>query len=71
MSYTPTEWRTIEPLARNAEVQARSHPERRDLFLCHAWGDRNGAARELCDLLISFGATVCFVENGVGLGKSP
>lgn len=70
VSYTPAEWRTIEPLARNAEVQARSHPERRDLFLCHAWDDRNGAARELCDLLISLGATVWFSENEVGLGKS-
>lgn len=70
MSYTPAEWRTIEPLARNAEVQARSHPERRDLFLCHAWDDRNGAARELCDLLVSLGATVWFSENEVGLDKS-
>jgi hypothetical protein len=70
VSYTPAEWRTIEPLARNAEVLARSHPERRDLFLCHAWDDRNGAARELCDLLVSLGATVWFSENEVGLGKS-
>lgn len=70
MSYTSTEWRTIEPLARNAEAQARSHPERRDLFLCHAWDDRNGAARELCDLLVSFGASVWFSENEVSLGKS-
>lgn len=70
MSYTPVEWRTIEPLARSAEAQARSHPERRDLFLCHAWDDRNGAAKELCDLLTSLGATVWFSENEVGLGKS-
>lgn len=70
VSYTPAEWRTIEPLARNAEVQARSHPERRDLFLCHAWDDRNGAARELYDLLVSLGATVWFSETEVGLGKS-
>lgn len=69
-SYSPAEWRTIEPLARSAEVQARSHPERRDLFLCHAWDDRNGAAKELCDLLTSLGATVWFSENEVGLGKS-
>lgn len=70
MSYTSTEWRTIEPFARNVEAQARSHPERRDLFLCHAWDDRNGAARELCDLLVSFGASVWFSENEVSLGKS-
>ena len=69
MSYTPAEWRKIEPLTRNAEAQARSHPERRDL-LCHAWDDRNGAARELYDLLVSRCATVWFSENEVGLGKS-
>jgi hypothetical protein len=70
VSYTPAEWRTIEPLARQAEEQAREHPERRDLFLCHAWDDRNGAARDLCDLLVSLGATVWFSEKDVGLGKS-
>src|SRR5215470_3385788 len=46
VSYTAAEWRTIEPLARQAEEQAREHPERRDLFLWHAWDDRQGAARE-------------------------
>src|SRR6266571_7933476 len=70
VSYTAAEWRTIEPLARQAEEQAREHPERRDLFLCHAWDDRHGAARELCDLLVSLGATVWFSEKDVGLGKS-
>jgi TIR domain len=70
VSYTAAEWRTIEPLARQAEEQAREHPERRDLFLCHAWDDRQGAARELCDLLVSLGATVWFSEKDVGLGKS-
>ena len=70
MSYTAAEWRTIEPLARQAEEQAREHPERRDLFLCHAWDDRQGAARELCDLLVSLGATVWYSEKDVGLGKS-
>lgn len=70
MSYTPTEWRTFEPLARNAEVQARTYPEHRDLFLCHSWDDRASAAKELYDLLISNGATVWFSETEVGLGKS-
>ena len=70
VAYTSAEWRTIEPLARNAEMQAKSHPERRDLFLCHAWDDRNHAARELYDLLVSYGATVWFSETEVGLGKS-
>src|ERR1051326_114142 len=47
VSYTAAEWQTIEPLTREADVQAREHPERRDLFLCHAWDDRQGAARDL------------------------
>lgn len=70
MSYTSAEWRSIEPLARKAEEQARQHPERRDLFLCHAWEDRNGCATELFDLLKSNHATVWFSEKDVGLGKS-
>jgi hypothetical protein len=59
--------RTRRPSGRE---QARVHPERRDLFLCHAWDDRMGAAKEFCDLLVSFGATVWFSEKDVGLGKS-
>jgi hypothetical protein len=69
-SYTSSEWRTFEPLARQAEVVARVYPDRRDVFLCHAWDDRQGAAKELCDLLVSYGATVWFSEYDVGLGKS-
>lgn len=46
------------------------HPERRDLFLCHAREDRNGCATELFDLLKSNDATVWFSEKDVGLGKS-
>lgn len=69
MSYTAVEWRWIEPLARQADEQARQHPERRDLFLCHAWEDRNGCATELYDLLKSNAATVWFSERDVRLGK--
>lgn len=70
MSFSPTEWRTTEPLARQAVVQAQTHPERRDLFLCHAWNDREGVARELYDHLVSHHATVWFSQNDVGLGTS-
>lgn len=69
-TYTPTEERTFEPLARQADVVARTYPDRRDIFLCHAWDDRQGPARELYDLLGSYGATVWFSEYDVGLGKS-
>lgn len=70
VSYTAVEWRSIEPLARQAEEQARQHPERRDLFLCHAWEDRNGSAAALYELLRSNAATVWFSERDVRLGKS-
>lgn len=70
MSYSSTQWRTFEPLARNAEVQARINPESRDLFLCHAWADRNDAAKDLYDRLVASGATVWFSQTEVSLGKS-
>lgn len=70
MYYSPAEWRSIEPIARTAKEQAHQHPERRDLFLCHAWDDREGAATDLYDLLRSHDATVWFSEKDVGLGKS-
>jgi uncharacterized protein (DUF2342 family) len=70
VSYSPTEWRTFEAVARVAEVQARTYPDHRDLFLCHAWDDRQGAAKDLYDELITSGATVWFSETEVGLGRS-
>ena len=47
-----------------------AHPERRDLFLCHAWDDRIDAARELHSHLTSRDASVWFSEEDVDLGKS-
>lgn len=69
VSYSPAEWRFIEPLTRKAVEQAREHPERRDLFLCHAWDDREGSASELYKCLQSNGASVWFSEKDVPLGK--
>ena len=69
VSYTDSEWRSIEPLARKAVEQAQEHPERRDLFLCHAWDDREASASDLYDRLKSNGATVWFSEKDVPLGK--
>lgn len=68
--YTPAEVRTLTPIRDNVEKQAKCHPERRDLFLCHAWDDRAGAAKELHDRLESLKSTVWFSEKDVGLGKS-
>ena len=38
------------------------------MFLCHAWDDRQGAAKELHDLLEARGVKVWFSEKDVGLG---
>lgn len=69
VSYSSSEWRTVEPLARKAAEQALAYPDRRDLFLCHAWDDRQGCAAELDGLLRSHDATVWFSERDVGPGK--
>ena len=69
VSYTPTEWRTVEPWTQKASEQAAAHPERHDLFLCHAWADREGSAKELYGHLKSNGATVWFSEENLPLGS--
>jgi hypothetical protein len=43
-------------------------PDVRDVFLCHAWDDRGGVAKELHDLLESKGVSVWFSEKDVALG---
>lgn len=67
--YTPAEVRTLTPVRENVEKRA-SLPDLRDVFLCHAWDDRKGAAKELHDLLESRGVTVWFSEKDVALGTS-
>lgn len=69
VSYSPTEWRTVEPFTQKASEQAQTHPERRDLFLCHAWDDREGSAKELYGHLKSHGASVWFSEADLPLGS--
>ncbi len=65
--YTPTEVQSLTPIRRTVESRA-GQPDLRDVFLCHAWDDRNGAAKELHDLLVSHGVSVWFSEKDVGLG---
>lgn len=66
--YSATEQRYLAPVQEQAERQAQLHPERRDVFLCHAWDDREGAAKELHDQLESFGVDVWFSEKDIPLG---
>lgn len=70
MAYTDTEWRTMEPVFEAVEQQAKAHPERRDVFLCHAWDDRGGSAKDLHDLLEARRVSVWFSEKDVALGSS-
>ncbi|ARC58287.1 hypothetical protein AS850_14475 [Frondihabitans sp. 762G35] len=41
----------------------------RDVFLCHAWDDRRGAATELNDLLENKDVSVWFSERDIILGQ--
>jgi hypothetical protein len=64
--YTAAEVRALTPVRENVEKQA--FLDLRDVFLCHAWDDRQGAAKELHDQLESRGVKVWFSEKDVGLG---
>lgn len=64
--YTLREVRALTPVREN--VEKRATLDLRDVFLCHAWDDRQGAAKELHDLLESLGVKVWFSEKDVVLG---
>jgi TIR domain len=67
--YTPAEVQALTPVRKSVEDLAEKLPDLRDVFLCHAWDDRKGAAKELHDLLQSLGVSVWFSEKDVGLGQ--
>ena len=67
VTYTPAEVRALTPVRESVEKRAPL-PDLRDVFLCHAWDDRQGAAKELHDLLESRGVRVWFSEKDVALG---
>ncbi|WP_311974240.1 toll/interleukin-1 receptor domain-containing protein [Bradyrhizobium glycinis] len=66
---TPAEVQTLTPIRDTVEQRA-SLPDLRDIFLCHAWDDRQGAAKQLHDLLEARGVKVWFSEKDVALGTS-
>lgn len=67
--YTTAEVRALTPVRESVERRS-SLPDPRDVFLCHAWDDRSGAAKELHDHLESHGVSVWFSEKDVVLGSS-
>ena len=64
--YTPSEVQELEPVRQNIEKQASL--DLRDIFLCHAWDDRQGAAKELHALLEARRVRVWFSEKDIELG---
>ena len=68
VSYTPAQVASLTPVREAVEIQTAAKPDLRDCFLCHAWDDRQGAAKELHALLEAAGVKVWFSEKDLGLG---
>jgi hypothetical protein len=68
LSYTSAQVQSLTPIRETVETRAAQQPDLRDVFLCHAWDDRQGAAKELRDLLVASGVKVWFSENDLALG---
>lgn len=67
-SYTASEVRALTPIRERIESKG-TLLDRPDVFLCHAWDDRQGTAKKLHDLLEAKGVTVWFSEKDVLLGS--
>jgi len=68
VSYTPAQIQSLTPIREAVEIRTAAQPDLRDVFLCHAWDDRKGPAKELHDLLEAVGVKVWFSEKDLGLG---
>ncbi|WP_373963352.1 toll/interleukin-1 receptor domain-containing protein [Kosakonia sacchari] len=66
--YTTTQVQSLTPIRETVEKRAAEQPDLRDVFLCHAWDDRQGVAKELHDLLEAAGVKVWFSEKDLSLG---
>lgn len=68
LSYTYAQVQSLSPIRQTVETRAAERPDLRDVFLCHAWDDRQGPAKQLNDLLEAAGVRVWFSEKDLGLG---
>ncbi|MET8727045.1 toll/interleukin-1 receptor domain-containing protein [Streptomyces parvus] len=68
VTYTASEVKGLTPVRDAAVLRASQQPDLRDVFLCHAWDDRRGAAKELCGLLEAEGVSVWFSEKDIAYG---
>lgn len=67
-SYTTAQVQSLTPVREVVERLVIEQPDLRDVFLCHAWDDRQGVAKELHDLLEKAGVKVWFSEKDLSLG---
>lgn len=68
LPYSYAQVQSLEPIRKTVEMLAESQTDLRDVFLCHAWDDRQGVAKELHDLLEAAGVKVWFSEKDLALG---
>lgn len=68
VSYTPGQVQSLTPIRESVEKSAVEQPDLRDCFLCHAWDDRQGAAKDLYESLVAADVKVWFSEKDLGLG---
>lgn len=66
--YTPAQVQSLTPVREAVEKIAVEQPDLRDCFLCHAWPDRQGAAKDLDDALKAAGVKTWFSELDLPLG---
>jgi hypothetical protein len=58
VSYTPQQLRNLEAVRTAVVARTQAH----DVFLCHAWPDRQAHAKDVYDLLVEEGVSVWFSE---------
>jgi hypothetical protein len=68
VTYSVREYRVFSPVREQVEQIATKAPDRRDLFLCHAWDDRRGDALQFYNLLTGLDVKVWFSEKDLPLG---
>ena len=66
--YTPAQVQSLTPVRDAVERVVVQQPELRDCFLCHAWPDRQGPAKDLDEALKAAGVKTWFSEMDLGLG---
>lgn len=69
VTYTLAQVQSLSPVREAVERVAVQQPELRDCFLCHAWLDRQGTAKDLDDALKAAGVKTWFSELDLSLGE--